>query len=289
MPTGSSGSSLAARIADNYQRTYGRPADANDPQYAAYASAEMARLMKADADALARSQRNMNRIRNAAYVAAAVPFGAAALSAIPAAGAVAPTAAPTAGAGGAAPAFGFGAANTGVWTTGVGAAPVVAGAAPAFGIGAPNTGTWATGVGAAPPAIRNAAGGGNDGVGGNGLFRASDLVRYGIPAAASLFTGYMGNRATSNASTAALDAQQRQFDATQAWLREQEANNERRHKEIEDEKRRQFDAVETEKRRRWDYGEPWREASRGALTRMSDLMDRGPQQVAYRPTFQYRP
>lgn len=281
MPTGSSGSSLAARISDNYQRTYGRRPDTNDPEYAAYASAEMARLMKEDADALARSQRNMNRIRNAAYVAAAVPFGAAALSAIPAAGAAAPAAAPSAGTGAVLPSTSLIAGGMAPYAATV---PMVTpGAASALAAG--GSALWPTAAGAGN-VVRDAA---NNGAGGNGLFRGSDLVRYGLPAATSLLTNHMANRASNSASTAALDAQQRQFDATQAWLREQEANNERRHQEIEAEKKRQFDAVEAEKRRKWDYGEPWREASRGALTRMSDLMDRGPQQVAYRPTFQYRP
>jgi hypothetical protein len=199
----------------------------------------------------------------------------------------------TAGAGGAAPAFGFGAANTGAVLPSTsliagGMAPYAATVpmvtpAAASAAAASGASLWPTAAGVGN-VVRDVANGG-----GNGLFRGSDLARYGIPAATSLVTSYMGNRAGNNASTAALDVQQRQFDATQAWLREQEANAERRHKEIEDEKRRQFDAVETEKRRKWDYGEPWREASRGALTRMSDLMDRGPQQVAYRPTFQYRP
>jgi len=208
-------------------------------------------------------------------------------------GAMASTAFPTAAGFGAAAGGGAATAllpSTGAAITGPGAyglastVPMVTPAA-ASAMAANGASLWPT----AANVVRNVSGGGNDRAGGNGLFRASDLVRYGIPAATSLVTGYMGNRASSNASTAALDEQRRQFDATQAWLREQEANAERRHKEVEDEKRRQFDAVEAEKRRKWDYGEPWREASRGALTRMSDLMNRGPERVAYQPTFYYRP
>lgn len=163
-------------------------------------------------------------------------------------------------------------------------APMVTPAA-ASALAAGGASLWPT----AASVIRNASGGGGSDAGGGGLFRMSDVARYGIPAAMSLFTNHMANRASSNASNATLDEQRRQFDATQAWLREQEANAERRHKEVEDEKRRQFDAVEAEKRRKWDYGEPWREASRGALTRMTDLMNRGPERVAYQPTFYYRP
>ncbi len=296
-PYSQNGSSLAQRVATQFEQEFGRPANANDPAFVRWSSEAMARLQKADADALARSQRNMNRVKNAAMVAAAVPYVAAALPAIAGGGAVTGGGVTGAGATGAGAVLPSTSLIPGALAPYAATVPMVApgaagalaaGGAPLFGPGAANTGVWSAGAGAAPPVFRG--GGNNTGInGGGGLFRASDLVRYGIPAATSLLTGYMGNRAGSQASTAALDAQQRQFDATQAWLREQEANNERRHREIEDEKRRQFDAVESEKRRKWDYGEPWRDASRQSLTRMSDLIERGPQRVAYQPTFQYRP
>ena len=67
----------------------------------------MAKLQADDKAALERTQRNWNRVRNTAYVAAAVPFAAAALPALAGGGATG----------------GLGMANTGAWTTSVGAAP----------------------------------------------------------------------------------------------------------------------------------------------------------------------
>lgn len=117
----------------------------------------------------------------------------------------------------------------------------------------------------------------------------SDLLRYGVPAVSSLITTGMANRASGNASDAALAEQRRQFELTQAWLREQDNRRHQEWLDTEAEKKRQFDALEAEKRRRYDALQPWRDASQGALTRMSDLMNRGPQNVAYQPTFRYQP
>ncbi len=283
-PYSQNGSSLAQRVATQFEQEFGRPANANDPEFVRWSSGAMARLMKDDADALARSQRNMNRFKNLAVAAAAVPYAAVALPSI--AGALTGGGAAGAGATGAGAVLPSTSLIPGALAPYAATVPMVTpAAASALASSGASLLPTAAGVGTV---MRNAANN-VDGGAGNGLFRASDLARYGIPAATSLLTNYMGNRAGNQASTAALDAQQRQFDATQAWLREQEANTERRHREIEDEKRRQFDAVESEKRRKWDYGEPWRDASRQSLTRMSDLIERGPQRVAYQPTFQYRP
>lgn len=76
------------RADDAFRAKYGRGmiVDANgvsaDPEYNAFTSQAMATDYKTQADALERSKRNMNRVRNAAYVAAAVPFVAAAAPAI---------------------------------------------------------------------------------------------------------------------------------------------------------------------------------------------------------------
>lgn len=126
------------------------------------------------------------------------------------------------------------------------------------------------------------------------------LARYGIPAATQLITNGMSNRAAERGANAANALQSSQFERTQQWLREQEATRIAEDRDIQAEKKRQWDAVEAEKKRQWDYTEaekvrrrerrePWRAASLGALTRMSDLMDRGPGSAPYRPTFQYQP
>lgn len=133
------------------------------------------------------------------------------------------------------------------------------------------------------------AAGGGLAAGAAGASRMSDLMRYGVPAATTLATGYMANRASNTASTSALDAQQRQFDATQAWLREQDDRRHQEYLDTETEKKRQFDALEADKQRIWDEHAPLRSARTGALTRMSDLMDRGPERYTYTPSFYYKP
>jgi hypothetical protein len=79
------GSSLAQRVSTQFEQEFGRPANAGgviDPQFAAWSTGAMAKLQADDKAALERTQRNWNRVRNTAYVAAAVPFAAAALPAI---------------------------------------------------------------------------------------------------------------------------------------------------------------------------------------------------------------
>ena len=132
--------------------------------------------------------------------------------------------------------------------------------------------------------------GGGSGDGGNsGGSRMSDLLRYGVPAVSSLITNGMANRASGNASDAALAEQRRQFELTQAWLREQDQRRHDEWEKTEATKKAQWDAEQAEKRRRYDALQPWRDASQGALTRLSDLMQRGPQNVTYQPTFRYQP
>lgn len=197
--------------------------------------------------------------------------------------------------------------NRMVWT---GAALAALGAGGVFGAGLAAGGAGATGTGAG--ALTAPAGYSSPGVYG-GLFGGSAattsagtgagvgmgtasggmsmgaLARSAVPAATSLATTYMGNRASSKANNAALVEQGRQFDATQAFLQAQEEQRHEEYLAAEAEKKRQFDAIEAEKLRRWQAREPWRQASRDALTRMSDLVSRGPQQVRYQPTFYYQP
>lgn len=123
----------------------------------------------------------------------------------------------------------------------------------------------------------------------SGGSRMSDLLRYGVPAVSSLITNGMANRASGNASDAALAEQRRQFELTQAWLREQDQRRHDEWEKTEATKKAQWDAEQAEKRRRYDALQPWRDASQGALTRLSDLMQRGPQNVTYQPTFRYQP
>lgn len=123
-----------------------------------------------------------------------------------------------------------------------------------------------------------------------GLFRMSDIMRYGVPAGVDLVTGAMANRANTKAANAAALEQARQFDATQAWLREQDEKDRAAFEATEAEKRRQWEATTAEDRRRYDILEPWRESARGNLTRMNAMLDRPkPGRVDYRPTFTYRP
>lgn len=71
-------SSYSDRISRDYERQYGRPADANDPQYAAYIKTALPSMIQSDKDALAKSQGRWNTVRKVAFGAAALPFAAAA-------------------------------------------------------------------------------------------------------------------------------------------------------------------------------------------------------------------
>ena len=119
------GSSLAQRVSTQFEREFGRPANAGgviDPQFAAWSLGAMAKMQADDKAALERTQRNWNRVRNTAYVAAAVPFAAAALPAIAGAGAATSGAGSTAGTGiaGVSGTTSGGAAAGGMWSGGAG-------------------------------------------------------------------------------------------------------------------------------------------------------------------------
>lgn len=83
------GSSMADRLARQYQMQFGAPPDANNPGYADFVKTAMPQMIQADRDALAKSQGRWNTVRNIAYGAAAIPFAAAAVPALIGGGAAA--------------------------------------------------------------------------------------------------------------------------------------------------------------------------------------------------------
>lgn len=146
------------------------------------------------------------------------------------------------------------------------------------------------------PAMASSAAGAGGGAGGNILGaigswagRGNNALELGKMGIGGL-TSYLQNRSTqnalrdTNAATLTDNAAQRDF------LREQ---YDREHQDYLDaiaEQKRQWDEEQKEKARQWEAMEPWREAGRGNLTRMSSLLDEPrPGRVAYQPTFQYRP
>lgn len=127
---------------------------------------------------------------------------------------------------------------------------------------------------------------------------ATNLISTG----ANLFTTYMGNRARGRADDLALAENTRQFDATQAFLREEAQRRRDEFDRTEAEKKRQWDAEQVEKKRQWDYQEsekrrieneqnmrrePYREAGRTSLASLMNWSR--PASVAYQPSFTYRP
>ena len=257
-------SSLADRVARQYEQQTGRPATPEDPRYAEYVKVALPQLIAADRAALQRSQGRWKTADKFAYAASAIPFAAA----------VAPAVMGGAGSGGATSATtALPSTTSGIGTT-AGYGSLFGGSAP-VGVGTAATVPMSV---AAPPAA------------GAGLFKMSDLTRFGIPAGAQLATTYLANRSANKQNALAMSEQGRQFDATQAWLREQDEKDRAAFEATEAEKKRQFDVVEAEKRRRYDEREPYRAFGRGSLVRMNELMDRPtPGRVDYRPTFTYRP
>lgn len=71
-------SSYADRVSRQYEEQFGRSADANDPDYAAYITTALPQMIDADRTALARSQGRWKVADKLAFGAAAIPFAAAA-------------------------------------------------------------------------------------------------------------------------------------------------------------------------------------------------------------------
>jgi len=116
---------------------------------------------------------------------------------------------------------------------------------------------------------------------------ATNLISTG----AGLFTTYMGNRARSRGEDLALAENTRQFDATQAFLREEAQRRREEFDRTEAEKKRQWDAEQSEKRRIENEQnmrrEPYRQAGRTSLASLMNWSR--PASVAYQPSFTYRP
>ena len=235
----------------------------------------MAKLQADDKAALERTQRNWNRVRNTAYVAAAVPFAAAALPALAGGGATG----------------GLGMANTGAWTTSVGAAPGAVG-----GIGAANTGAWASGVGAAPT-------GGKMGFSLSNLFKGftgRDKATLGVGGLNAIL-GYRGTGQQISADERAL-AYQRQSDAEmRALLAAQRQEDQDRELVREAALQKRFDAEQLGLQTRSDAQEkrladqynarearmsPYREAGRTSLARIANIQ--APTITPYTPSLVYR-
>jgi len=147
------------------------------------------------------------------------------------------------------------------------------------------------------PAMASSAAGAGGGGGAGGVLgsigswagRGNNAIELGKIGAGGI-TSWLQNRSTqnalrdTNAATLTDNAAQRDF---------LKAQYDREHQDYLDaiaEQKRQWDEEQKEKARQWEAMEPWREAGRGNLTRMSALLDEPrPQRVAYQPTFQYRP
>lgn len=69
-------SSLADRISRQYEQHFGRPADANDPNYAAFVRTALPSTIEADRAALERSKGRWNTVAKLATGAALIPFTA---------------------------------------------------------------------------------------------------------------------------------------------------------------------------------------------------------------------
>jgi len=174
------------RADDAFRAKYGRGmlVDANgvsaDPEYNAFTSQAMAADYQTQADALERSKRNMNHVRNAAYVAAAVPFAAAALPAIAGAGTTAGGVASVPGAVG-------------------GSAITAASQGAAFGV--PTVSTAASvlpSTSLIPAALKTA--------GANSMNGTSYVAAEGVKAAANLFGAKKGASSADNSAKLQTDA-----------------------------------------------------------------------------------
>ena len=195
------GSSLAQRVAKQFEQQFGRPADANDPAFVEFSRVTMPQLMEADRLALERSKSRWRTADRLATMAASAVLTAGGLSAL------APAAATTAGTGTLAPT---------ATATGTGALPPIVGGAP-----------WSvTPYQAAVSSVPAVTGGGAGGVTTLGNL-AKILNSPGFSTVASLGTNllsnYMANRAQSGASADALAFQKEALDRTEALQKEMNA------------------------------------------------------------------
>lgn len=67
---------MSARLADQYQRQFGRPADASDPQYGAWVKTSLPQMISADQQAYQRSKNRWNTFGKLATGAAIAPLAA---------------------------------------------------------------------------------------------------------------------------------------------------------------------------------------------------------------------
>jgi len=237
---GPSGSSLAARLSDQWQRQSGRPASADDPEFVAWSRTTMPQMMASDRAELERHQRNWNRVKNVATVAAAVPFGVAA--------------APWIGS-----ALGIGAGGGGG-----GAAAAGAGGSTAAGAGTGAAAIGAAGAGGAiVPATATAAG--------LPWLRLSEI---GVGAGMNLWGQRQSNRAGDRAAQLEAEGQA----AYRAALERQHALDEKRFNADEEQRRLDRAAADEERaftRTTFEDKErrrgPYRAVSQGALYSLADI------------------
>ena len=186
---------------------------------------------------------------------------------------------------------GLGMANTGTWTTSVGAAPGAVG-----GIGAANTGAWTSGVGAAPT-------GGKMGFSLSNLFKGftgRDKATLGVGGLNAVLD-YRGKGQQLSADERAL-AYQRQSDAEmRALLAAQRQEDQDRELVREAALQKRFDAEQLGLQTRSDAQEkrladqynarearmsPYREAGRTSLARIANIQ--APTITPYTPSLVYR-
>lgn len=267
MATSRTGSSLAARLAAEYEQQTGRPASADDPQYAAWVPGAMQQMQAADAAALARSKGRWNNVSKAATIAAGGVLSMGALSALGVAGGAA--------AGGAGSAGGAGVAAPAGWA---GVSGTTSGGAAAGGM-------WSGGAGAAATKLA-ATEGARRGIGrvftGDNLTSMAGLV-------SGLYTNGKAATASERANALALAESRRASEELLAFNREEAEKRRKADAEVEAEKKRQFDMTEAEKRRQWEAKQPWRDASLASLARLGQISGSAPAATPYQPTFQYRP
>ncbi len=78
------GSSLAQRVAKQFEQQFGRPADANDPTFVEFSRVTMPQLMEADRLALERSKSRWKTADRLAMAGAASPAAPRAHASVPA-------------------------------------------------------------------------------------------------------------------------------------------------------------------------------------------------------------
>lgn len=274
------GSSLASRVAKQFEQQFGRPADANDPAFVEFSRATMPQLMEADRLALERSKRRWQIADRVAMAAAGATLGYGALSGLGVFGGAASSpefalsTTPFAGTGAvglpAAAAAGTGAAGA----AGAGALAPIVGGAP-----------WAVTPYAAAvsnvPAVTE-AGGGVTTLGNLAKILNSPGFSTVAGLGTNLLSNYMANRAQSGASADALAFQREALDRTEALQKEMNTQQQANWEKTMALAQQQYEAEQARRA-------PYRAASGAALQWLQNNYSQPTSApYAYNPTITYK-